>query len=116
MGAHAWLRTRAGDRPITQDFRRHPLYRGIVVWCLVSPLIWTIPGAPGFIKLTLVANAAQVVMVPLLAGGMWWITADARFIGRQYRNRWWENAVIGLLFLVAIYITVETVKTLAGIK
>ena len=77
LGSHAWLRWQAGTKPLTTDYRQHPLYRWIVVWCLVSPLIWTIPGMPDFVTLTLVANSAQVVLLPLLAGGLWWITADA---------------------------------------
>ncbi len=70
MGSHAWLRWKAGSGPIVADYRTHPLYKVIAVWCLVSPLIWTIPGMPDFITLTLVANSAQVVLLPLLAGGL----------------------------------------------
>ena len=103
MGSHAWLRWQAGSRPISSDYRRHPLYRWIVLWCLVTPMIWTIPGMPDFVTLTLVANSAQVVLLPLLAGGLWWITASARYIGLEYRNRWWENIVMALLFALAVY-------------
>ena len=38
---------------------------------------------PGFVALTLAANSAQVVLLPLLAGGLWWITASERLIGRR---------------------------------
>ena len=38
---------------------------------------------PGFVALTLAANSAQVVLLPLLAGGLWWITASSRLIGRS---------------------------------
>jgi Mn2+/Fe2+ NRAMP family transporter len=103
MGSHAWLRWRAGTEPIKSDYRKHPLYRWIVIWCLVPPLIWTIPGLPDFVTLTLVANSAQVVLLPLLAGGLWWITASARYIGAAHRNRWWENTIMALLFALAIY-------------
>jgi len=103
MGSHAWLRWRAGTEPIQSDYRKHPLYRWIVIWCLVTPLIWTIPGLPDFVTLTLIANSAQVVLLPLLAGGLWWITASARYIGAAHRNRWWENTVMALLFALAIY-------------
>ena len=58
---------------------------------------------PGFVALTLAANSAQVVLLPLLAGGLWWITASARLIGREHRNRWWENVLMGTLFALAIY-------------
>jgi len=69
----------------------------------VPPLVWTIPGMPDFITLTLLANSAQVVTLPLLAGGLWWITASERCIGREHRNRPWENVVMALLFALAIW-------------
>jgi Mn2+/Fe2+ NRAMP family transporter len=112
MGSHAWLRWQAGTGPIKTDYRHHPLYRWIAVWCLVSPLVWTIPGMPDFITLTLIANSAQVVLLPLLAGGLWWITASARYIGADYRNRWWENLLMALLFALAIYGAVNSVLSI----
>ena len=114
LGSHAWLRWQAGSGPITTDYRQHALYRWIVVWCLVSPLVWTIPGMPDFVTLTLVANSGQVVLLPLLAGGLWWITASERYIGLEHRNRWWENAVMALLFALAIYGAIGSVRSIAG--
>ena len=67
------------------------------------PLVWTTPSMPGFVYLTLLSNSAQVVMVPLLAGGLWWITASGKYIGQQYKNRWWENIVMGVLFILALW-------------
>jgi hypothetical protein len=115
MGAHAWLRWKAGRQPIRQDYKLHPLYRAIVVWCLVSPLVWTIPGMPDFVTLTLVANCAQVVLLPLLAGGLWWITASAAYIGPTYRNRAWENAVMAVLFALALYGAVNSVRSIRAL-
>jgi Mn2+/Fe2+ NRAMP family transporter len=115
MGSHAWLRWKAGSAPIATDYKLHPLYRWIAVWCLVSPLIWTLPGMPDFVTLTLVANCAQVVLLPLLAGGLWWITASTRFIGAEYKNRAWENVVMALLFALAIYGAVSSVRSIAGL-
>jgi Natural resistance-associated macrophage protein len=112
MGSHAWLRWKAGSGVITVDYRQHPLYRWIAVWCLVSPLVWTIPGMPDFVTLTLVANGAQVVLLPLLAGGLWWITASARHIGREFCNRWWENAVMGVLFALAVAGAAGSIRSL----
>jgi Mn2+/Fe2+ NRAMP family transporter len=112
MGSHAWLRWKAGSGPIAVDYRQHPLYRWIAVWCLVSPLVWTIPGMPDFVTLTLVANGAQVVLLPLLAGGLWWITASARHIGSEYCNRWWENAVMAVLFALAVTGAAGSIRSL----
>jgi hypothetical protein len=112
MGTHAWLRWRAGSAPIRSDYRQHPLYRALVVWCLVPPLVWTIPGMPDFVTLTLVANSGQVVLIPLVAGGIWWITASPRCIGKEHCNRWWENAVMALLFVLALYGAFSSVRSI----
>jgi Mn2+/Fe2+ NRAMP family transporter len=112
LGAHAWLRMRTGTVPAGTDFRRHPCYGWIAVGCLIPPLVWTMPGAPGFVPLTLAANSAQVALLPLLAGGLWWITASSRLIGPEYRNRWWENAVMAVLFSLATYFAFQAVKDL----
>jgi len=109
LGTHAWLRMRGGPVPAGTDFRGHPCYRWIAIGCLLPPLIWTMPGMPGFVALTLAANSAQVVLLPLLAGGLWWITASARLIGPEYRNRWWENVVMAVLFTLAAYFAVRAV-------
>jgi len=114
MGSHAWLRWRHGPGLPASDYRRHPLYRPLVLWCLVSPLVWTVPGMPDFVTLTLLANGAQVVLVPVLAGGLWRITASSRYIGAAHRNRWWENALMAVLFALALYVTVASLRSIGG--
>jgi hypothetical protein len=103
LGSHAYLRWRSGPGGRLEDYRAHACYRWIALWCLLSPLVWTAPGMPGFVYLTLIANSAQVVLLPILAGGLWWITAHPKLIGRQYANRWWENLVMLLLFGLALW-------------
>ena len=115
LGTHAWLRWQSGTAPITRDFRQHPCYRWIALWCLVSPMIWTLPGMPGFVALTLAANSAQVVLLPMLAGGLWWITASERLIGRAHRNRWWENVLMAALFALATYFAGRAVLDLVAL-
>jgi Mn2+/Fe2+ NRAMP family transporter len=83
--------------------RRDAVYRRLVLWVLLSPLVWTLPGMPHFVILTLLGNSLQVVLIPFLAGGLWWITASGRYIGPQHRNRVWENAVMAFVFALAIW-------------
>ncbi|MGC3970250.1 MAG: divalent metal cation transporter [Pirellulales bacterium] len=110
LGSHAYLRYQAGEKPIEREYRSHPIYRALVLWCLVTPLIWTIPGMPDFVTLTLVANGAQVVLLPLLAGGLWRITSSSRYIGEEFRNRWWENVILAALFVLAVVGAVQSVR------
>jgi hypothetical protein len=53
-----------------------------------------------------------VILLPLLAGGLWWITASARLIGPEHRNRWWENILMGTLFVLATYFAFRALVTL----
>jgi Mn2+/Fe2+ NRAMP family transporter len=103
LGTHAWLRWQTPSGPLTADYRHHACYRWIAISCLATPLVWTMPGMPGFVALTLAANSAQVILLPLLAGGLWWITASPRLIGPAHKNRWWENVLMAILFALASY-------------
>ena len=58
---------------------------------------------PDFVTLTLLGNSFQVVLIPFIAGGLWWITASPRFIGAQYRNRWWENGIMVVVFALSLW-------------
>ena len=114
LGSHAWVRSRTPvSQAITTDYKKHPMYRWIVIVCLVTPMVWTLPGMPDFVTLTLIANSAQVVLLPLLAGGLWWITASGKYIGAAHRNRPWENIIMGFLFALAIYGAYSSASSIA---
>jgi Mn2+/Fe2+ NRAMP family transporter len=114
LGSHAWLRYHSPPGPLRSDHRQHPVRRTLVVWSLASALVWTLPGMPDFVTLTLVANSAQVVLLPLLAAGLFRITSSARFIGAEYRNRPHENAVMALLVGLAAYGAIGSLRTMLG--
>ena len=103
LASHAYARWRAGDGPVDRNYRDQPLYRFVVLWILISPLLWTIPDMPSFVRLTLISNSAQVALVPILATGLFWITADPRFIGPKYCNRWWENVFMIAVLLISLW-------------
>jgi Natural resistance-associated macrophage protein len=104
IGAHGYLRWRPAPQVApAADPRRQRVYRFLVLWVLLSPLVWTLPGMPDFVTLTLLGNSLQVVLIPFIAGGLWWITASPRFIGAAHRNRWWENAIMVLVFALAVW-------------
>ena len=79
------------------------VYRIVVAWGLFSPLIWSLPGMPGFVFLTVVANAGTVMVLPLLSGSLWYITARKSYIGEAYRNKVWENSLMAGLFVLSLW-------------
>jgi Mn2+/Fe2+ NRAMP family transporter len=93
---------------------RSKTYRLVAAWCLFSPLVWSLPGMPGFITLAVLANAASVIVLPLLCGSLWCITARAAFIGPAYRNRWWENGLMGVLFVLSLWGAYQSIKAIAA--
>lgn len=96
------------------DYRKHPLYRWIVAWTILSPLVWILLGHADFIGLTLLVNTAQVILIPVLVVGLWVITARSKYIGDQFKNRWWENLFIGFLLLLGLLGTYFSAQTLGG--
>lgn len=99
--SHSWMRWRAGNGDLPTTYRAHPMYRWAALWVVVSPLIWM--GRADFITLTLLVNTIAVLLIPALAGGLWWITASRKFMGDKYRNRWYDNVLMGGLFVLGIY-------------
>ena len=114
VGSHALLWWQTGKRPTPEEYRASPTHRRIILWCLISPLIWTIPGMPDFVTLTLAANSGQVVLLPLLAGGIWRITSGKQYIGEKWKTTWWENGIMAILFTLAIYGAIQSGGILVG--
>jgi Mn2+/Fe2+ NRAMP family transporter len=112
LGSHAWDRWRVHpEGPSKVNYRGHPVYKGIAVWIMISPLVWIFTGKADFVTLTLLANTLMVLFIPALAGGLWWITASSRLIGPKYKNRWWENMLMAFLFVLALWGTVKAGQT-----
>ena len=114
MGSHAWLRLHASEEQTftVADYRSHPWYRVIAVFCLISPLIWTLPGMPDFVTLTLVANGGQIILLPVLAAGLWKITASPQLIGAKYRNRLWENLVMAAWLVLSVIVAGKAIQAI----
>ena len=112
MGSHALVRMNGKLRDGTE--KDSFAYRAIVVWCLISPIIWTVPGMPGFVTLTLVSNALQVLLLPIIAFGLLMITANSRFIGERYKNRWWENGLMVAMLCLAVWSAYKAVASVAA--
>ena len=112
LASHAFIRWREKEHKTDKiDYRKHPMYQITALWILVSPLVWIISGKADFVTMTLFANTLMVLLIPALAGGLWWITASSRYVGEKYKNRWWENLIMGILFILAVWGTYEAAQS-----
>ena len=73
---------------------------------LLVPLLFSLPAAPNFVALTIVGNALQALIGPIIIVGVILLTASSRYMLPRYANKWWETAglmVVGGIGLWAIY-------------
>jgi len=105
-----WKPGKGERRP--DGYRNHAGYRMMVIWCLFSPIVWVISGKTSFVALTVSVNALQVLLLPVLAAGMWVLTGSNQFIGPRYRNRWWENLAMGAFLGMSLFGVVGGVTSL----
>ena len=70
---------------------------------------------PGFIVLTIVVNAAGVLVLPALCGSLWYITARKAYIGNTYRNGIAENSLMAGLFRLSLWGACQSSKAFAAI-
>jgi Mn2+/Fe2+ NRAMP family transporter len=78
-----------------------PIFRGAYLLVAVLPIIWAIPGMPGFIWLTIIVNAAQIVLLPLVSIGLIILINRKDLMGDRAGNK---LQTILLLFLTVLAI------------
>ncbi|MDN4492631.1 Nramp family divalent metal transporter [Ureibacillus aquaedulcis] len=88
------------------DYNKDPMTKWIMYFLLVSPIIWSIPGMPGFIQLTIAVNAFNMVGFPVIAIGLLIISNRKDLMGK-YRNSWFENVCLILATVLALWSSFE---------
>ncbi|PZE19835.1 Nramp family divalent metal transporter [Paenibacillus xerothermodurans] len=82
------------------------IFKWFSLLLLVTPIIWSIPGATGFVALTIFVNALNVVGLPAIAIGLLIISNKRSYLG-SYTNNWFENAVLALTTILTIWSAYE---------
>ncbi len=81
---------------------KDPLFRAAYFLVAILPLMWAIPGMPGFIWLTVFVNAAQIVLMPLVSIGLIVLINRKDLMGDLAGNRF-HTVVLVFLTLLAIW-------------
>lgn len=79
-----------------------PMYKWVMLFVLVTPLIWSIPGMPGFIALTLGVNAINIIGFPIIAIGLLILSNKKDLMG-DHKNNWFENICLFSASVLAIW-------------
>lgn len=84
------------------DQNRDPIVMAAYYFIFVAALVWAIPGMPGFVWLTVVVNAVQVPLLPLVSIGLLVIMNRTDLMGTR-KNNIWENAFLAVLTALALW-------------
>jgi len=94
-----------------KSYENDPWYRYAIYYALITPIIWALPGMPGFIFMVLFMNALSVVIIPIIAIGLLIIANKAEFIGEKYKNKWWENLLLIVIVAIALWSTYHLIMS-----
>ncbi len=84
---------------------KDPIYKWILFFWSFAPIYIVFTDVKP-VWLVLMVMAFMVVLIPVLAVSLLWITNDRSLMGR-YRNGWLTNLVLVTLVLIALYLTYE---------
>jgi Mn2+/Fe2+ NRAMP family transporter len=83
-------------------FENDPMYKWFMLFMLITPLIWSVPGMPGFISLVVGVNALNIVGFPVIAIGLLILSNKKSLLGEN-RNNLVENILLVLSVILALW-------------
>ncbi|WP_163029883.1 divalent metal cation transporter, partial [Pseudomonas viridiflava] len=95
-------RTRYG-----KEFHRDPMHKWFMLFILVTPLIWSLPGMPDFVTLTLGVNALNIVGLPIISLGLLIMSNQKSLLAKEYRNNLFENIALTFATGLALWVAFQ---------
>ncbi|MHB2081751.1 Nramp family divalent metal transporter [Pseudomonas asiatica] len=96
-----------------KEFHNDPMHKWFMLFILVTPLAWSIPGMPDFVTLTIGVSALNIVGLPVISLGLLIMSNQKSLLGKAYRNNWFENIALafatGLALWVAFQLAVDLI-------
>lgn len=95
-----------------ETFSRDPMYWKILIPIMTVPVMFSLPGMPGIVVITLLGISFSVLTVPSTMVGLIAMTARRDLMLPSYVNRWWENAILVAIGLVGLWATYQLVVSI----
>ena len=95
------------------DVKKDPLLKVFIFLVGVLPILWALPGLPGFVVLTVFVNAAQVVLLPLVSIGLIVIINRKELMG-EYAGNKLHTTLLAILSVLAVYGAYKTLMSIIG--
>ncbi|WP_169907877.1 Nramp family divalent metal transporter [Priestia abyssalis] len=84
------------------SYRKDPAFKILYFIMLVMPIVWIFPGMPGFVQLTVFANAALVFFLPVISIGLLIIINKKSIYGDRAHSIF-DSIIVGILSLFALW-------------
>ena len=91
----------------TERIQQDMLYKVLLAIMIAVAFLWSLPMMPGQVYMTLLTNALQVFVVPVIAVGVLLVTASKKYMG-DHTNNIFENIVLAVTTVLAIVSVVQT--------
>lgn len=88
------------------EFADDPTFKWFSLFILVTPIIWSIPGMPGFVAMTIFVMGLQAVVVPIVAIGLLILTNRRAQLGEHKANLA-ENVILVATTALAVWVSIE---------
>ena len=106
---HVVRPARARRFPASDGRTKDPVYRWMILWGLLA-VVWSLPGAPGFIVLVVVSHVLTSPFLLLIVIALI-VMLNRRDIMGEHTNSWKENLALGL---VAVFVAAAAVQGIAS--
>lgn len=102
------------DSSVKDTFAYDRLFWGLLIFVMTVPVIFSMPGMPGLVVITLLGNSFNVLTVPVIIIGLIAMTTRRDLMLSHYVNKWWETAVLGVIGAIGLWATYELILTVVG--
>ncbi|TSI12227.1 Nramp family divalent metal transporter [Brevibacterium aurantiacum] len=87
-------------------FEDDPLFKWFSLFILISPILWSVPGMPGFVEMAVFVTGLQAIIVPLVAIGLLILANKTSHFGKHKANLF-ENIILVATTLLTIWVTIQ---------
>lgn len=109
------IRRLAGHEVVTKEtFAHDRLFWVLLLIVMIVPVIFSLPGMPGLVVITLLGNSFSVLTVPAVIIGLIIMTTRRDLMLPKYVNKWWETTILVAIGAVGLWATYELILSMLG--
>ncbi|RCL20848.1 Mn2+/Fe2+ transporter [Pseudomonas sp. AFG_SD02_1510_Pfu_092] len=97
-----------------KEFHNDPMHKWFMLFILVTPLVWSIPGMPDFVTLTIGVSALNIIGLPVISLGLLIMSNQKSLLGKAYRNNWFENIALAFATGLALWVAFQLAMDLVA--